>query len=214
MTDLPRTHGSPFVKICGVKTETDLQACVSCGVDAVGLVMVPGSPRHLEVHEALELFAGMPAELEPIGLFVDPDMELLEVWPGSWIQLHGEETPEQVAAIAAETGQRIIKAIPFDPDACRFWDDHPAVSVLLVDGPRGGSGEPFDHARLAEVLPALETPVVIAGGLGPENVATVVHDHQPFGVDVSSGVESSRGVKDHDRIRAFVAAARGTSQPV
>ncbi|MCP4834239.1 MAG: phosphoribosylanthranilate isomerase [Phycisphaera sp.] len=213
MTDLPRTHGTPFVKICGVKTEDDLEACVSCGVDAVGLVMVPGSPRNLEVHEALGLLAGMPAELEPIGLFVDPDMELLEVWPGSWIQLHGEETPEQVSTFAAETGQRIIKAIPFDPEACRFWDEHPAVSVLLVDGPRGGSGEPFDHARLAEVLPELETPVVIAGGLGPENVATVVRDLGPFGVDVSSGVESSRGVKDHDRIRAFVAAARDHQGP-
>ena len=133
----------------------------------------------------------------------------LEAWPGEWIQLHGEETPERVAAIAAETGHRIVKAIPFDPDACRLWDEHPDVELLLVDGPRCGSGEPFDHARLADVLPDLKTPVVIAGGLDPDTVADVVRDHRPFGVDVSSGVESTRGVKDHDRIRAFVAAARG-----
>ncbi|MCP4012735.1 MAG: phosphoribosylanthranilate isomerase, partial [Phycisphaeraceae bacterium] len=75
-------------------------------------------------------------------------------------------------------------------------------------GPRGGSGEPFDHAALAPLLATLEKPVVIAGGLDPETVAEVVRDLGPFGVDVSSGVESSRGVKDHDRIRAFVAGTR------
>lgn len=208
MKNLPGIGRRPFVKICGVRTPEDLAACAACHVDAVGLVMVPGSPRRLEIHEALGLFAGMPAELEPIGLFVNPDMELVEVWPGSWIQLHGDETPERVASISAETGLQIIKAIRFDAEECRRWDEHPAVSILLVDGPRGGSGEPFDHQLLVEVLPELQTPVVIAGGLGPETVADVVRDLQPFGVDVSSGVESTRGVKDHDRIRAFVAAAR------
>ncbi|MAD78443.1 MAG: N-(5'-phosphoribosyl)anthranilate isomerase [Planctomycetaceae bacterium] len=209
MTELPGTGRRPFVKICGVRTPEDLAVCAACGVDAIGLVLAPGSPRRLDLHEALGLFAGMPAELEPIGLFVDPEMEVIEVWPGSWIQLHGEETPERVASIAAETGHRIIKAIRFDPEECRRWDEHPAVSMLLVDGPRGGSGEPFDHSRLAEVLPELSTPVIVAGGLGPENVGDVVRDLGTFGVDVSSGVESTRGVKDHDRIRGFVAAARG-----
>lgn len=209
MSDLPGLGRPPFVKICGVRTEADLATCVEAGVDAVGFVFASGSPRELAIPEAMALLAGLPTGLEAIGLFVDPAMDALEAWPGEWIQLHGEETPERVAAIAAETGHRIIKAIPFDPDACRLWDEHPDVELLLVDGPRGGSGEPFDHARLAEVLPALETPVVIAGGLDPANVARVVGDHRPFGVDVSSGVESTRGVKDHDRIRAFVAAARG-----
>ena len=209
MSDLPGLGRPPFVKICGVRTEADLATCAEAGVDAVGFVFASGSPRELAIPEAMALLAGLPTGLEAIGLFVDPAMDALEAWPGEWIQLHGEETPERVAAIAAETGHRIIKAIPFDPDACRLWDEHPDVELLLVDGPRGGSGEPFDHARLAEVLPALETPVVIAGGLDPANVARVVGDHRPFGVDVSSGVESTRGVKDHDRIRAFVAAARG-----
>ncbi len=209
MNDLPGLGHPPFVKICGVRTEADLATCVAAGVDAVGFVFAPGSPRELAIPEAMALLAGLPTGLEAIGLFVDPAMDGLEAWPGEWIQLHGEETPERVAAIAAETGHRIVKAIPFDPDACRLWDEHPDVELLLVDGPRGGSGEPFDHARLADVLPDLETPVVIAGGLDPDTVADVVRDHRPFGVDVSSGVESTRGVKDHDRIRAFVAAARG-----
>ena len=209
MTDLPGIGHAPFVKICGVRTEMDLTVCAACDVDAVGLVFAPGSPRELSPAEAIDLYAGMPSTLEAIALFVDPGMELLEVWPGEWIQLHGQETPERVTSIAAETGHRIVKAIPFDPDACRMWDDHPDVEILLVDGPRGGSGEPFDHGRLAEVLPEIKTPVVIAGGLDPDTVADVVRDHRPFGVDVSSGVESTRGVKDHDRIRAFVAAARG-----
>lgn len=201
----------PFVKICGIRTREDLAVCRECGVDAVGLVMAPGSPRELEPAVAIELLSAVPGDLEAIGLFVDPAMELLEVWPGEWIQLHGEETPERVTAIAAETGHRIVKAIPFDRDACLLWDDHPDVELLLVDGPRGGSGEPFDHDRLREVLPRLETPVVVAGGLHPRNVGEVVGMLAPFGVDVSSGVESSRGVKDHDRIRAFVAAARSAT---
>ena len=113
-----------------------------------------------------------------------------------------------ITAIAAMTGHRIIKAIPFDADAVRAWDEHPDVEVLLVDGPSGGGGMRFDHAALAAILPELAKPVVIAGGLDPEIVGDVVRDLGPFGVDVSSGVESSRGVKDHDRIRAFVAAAR------
>ncbi len=205
---IPAGGTRPLVKICGVRTESDLTVCAACDVNAVGLVFAPGSPRELSPAEAIALYAGMPSTLEAIALFVDPQMELLEVWPGEWIQLHGEETPERVTTIAAETGHRIVKAIPFDPDACRMWDDHPDVEILLVDGPRGGSGKPFDHGRLADVLPRLKTPVVIAGGLDPDTVADVVRDHQPFGVDVSSGVESKRGIKDHDRIRAFVAAAR------
>ncbi len=202
---------APFVKICGIRSREDLEVCRACGVDAVGLVMAPGSPRELAPAAAIELLSSAPGELEAIGLFVDPAMELLEVWPGEWIQLHGQETPERVAAIAAETGHRIVKAISFDRDACLRWDDHPAVELLLVDGPRGGSGEPFDHARLTDVLPRLETPVIVAGGLHPRNVADVVTRQAPFGVDVSSGVESTRGVKDHDLIRAFVAAARPTT---
>jgi len=110
--------------------------------------------------------------------------------------------------VAVETGHRIIKAFPFDADDCRRWDEHPDVEILLIDGPRGGSGEPFDHAALAPLLATLEKPVIIAGGLDPETVGEVVRDLGPFGVDVSSGVESSRGVKDHDRIRGFTAAAR------
>ena len=198
----------PMVKICGVRTPADLEACATAGVDAVGLVFAPGSPRELDPAAFVDLIAEMPDALEPIGLFVDPDTDLLEAWPGAWIQLHGEESAARVTSIAAETGHRIIKAFSFDADACRRWDEHPDVEILLIDGPRGGSGEPFDHAALAPLLATLQKPVIIAGGLDPEIVGDVVRNLEPFGVDVSSGVESSRGVKDHDRIRGFVAAAR------
>ncbi len=207
---LPFRGDDPFVKICGIRTTEDLEVCAACGVDAVGLVFASGSPRALDPAAAVDLIAGMPEEVEPIGLFVDPEIEGVEWWPGAWIQLHGEETPERVAAIAAETGHRIVKAIAFEAEACRVWDEHPDVDLLLVDGPRGGSGQGFDHAALAALMPELSTPVVVAGGLGPETVADAVRTIRPFGVDVSSGVESTRGVKDHDRIRAFVDAARGS----
>jgi phosphoribosylanthranilate isomerase len=207
--DLLLPTSLPLVKICGVRTPADLEACAAAGANAVGLVFAPGSPRELAPTEVIDLIAEMPDELEPIALFVDPANDLVDAWPGAWIQLHGEETPERVTAIAAMTGHRIIKAIPFDADAVLAWDEHPDVEILLIDGPRGGSGEPFDHAALAPLLATLAKPVIIAGGLDPETVAEVVRGLQPFGVDVSSGVESTRGIKDHDRIRAFVAAARG-----
>ena len=207
--DLLLPTSLPLVKICGVRTPADLEACAAAGANAVGLVFAPGSPRELAPTEVIDLIAEMPDELEPIALFVDPANDLVDAWPGAWIQLHGEETPERVTAIAAMTGHRIIKAIPFDADAVLAWDEHPDVEILLIDGPRGGSGEPFDHAALAPLLATLVKPVIIAGGLDPETVAEVVRGLQPFGVDVSSGVESTHGVKDHDRIRAFVTAARG-----
>ena len=205
---LPIRGPHPFVKICGVRTAEDLAVCDACGVDAVGIVFAEDSPRQVDPAAAMELLAARPDAIEPIGLFVDPEIELVEHWPGSWIQLHGDETPERVASIAMETGHRIVKAIPFDPEACRVWDDHPNVELLLIDGPRGGSGRGFDHAALAALMPELRTPVIIAGGLGPESVTGAVRVIQPFGVDVSSGVERVRGVKDHERIRAFVTAAR------
>ncbi len=207
--DLLLPTSLPLVKICGVRTPADLEACAAAGANAVGLVFAPGSPRELAPTEVIDLIAEMPDELEPIALFVDPANDLVDAWPGAWIQLHGEETPERVTAVAAMTGHRIIKAIPFDADAVLAWDEHPDVEILLIDGPRGGSGEPFDHAALAPLLATLAKPVIIAGGLDPETVAEVVRGLQPFGVDVSSGVESTRGIKDHDRIRAFVTAARG-----
>ena len=199
----------PLVKICGVRTPADLEACAAAGANAVGLVFAPGSPRELDPAEVVDLIVEMPDALEPIALFADPANDLVDAWPGAWIQLHGEETPERVTAIAAMTGHRIIKAIPFEVDACRAWAEHPDVAVLLIDGPRGGGGRRFDHAALAEILPELTKPVMIAGGLDAEIVTDVVRHLQPFGVDVSSGVESTRGVKDHDRIRAFIRAARG-----
>ncbi|MDA0296673.1 MAG: N-(5'-phosphoribosyl)anthranilate isomerase, partial [Planctomycetota bacterium] len=165
--DLLLPTSLPLVKICGVRTPADLEACAAAGANAVGLVFAPGSPRELAPTEVIDLIAEMPDELEPIALFVDPANDLVDAWPGAWIQLHGEETPERVTAIAAMTGHRIIKAIPFDADAVLAWDEHPDVEILLIDGPRGGSGEPFDHAALAPLLATLAKPVIIAGGLDP-----------------------------------------------
>ena len=144
----------------------------------------------------------------PVGLFQNPapaDVSGGLGRPSPWIQLHGDEDE---AFIASLDGRHVIRGFRYDEEQVRRWDACPDVDVLLIDGSAGGHGESFEHGRLVAMMSDIETPVVLAGGLTPDNVAEAIRVVQPFGVDVSSGVESSRGVKDHGLIRAFCEAAR------
>ncbi len=192
------------IKICGLRSERDLDAAVSCGADAVGFVFVDASPRCVARVEADRLCALLPPEVLPVAVLQNHgDLQSFADWPG-WLQLCGEEDER----LFAEAPCPVIRAFEWNDSVIRRWDASGDVSALLVDGSRGGLGRSFDHEPLASIMPSLVHPVIIAGGLDPENVAAAIHTLQPFGVDVSSGVESTPGEKSPDLIRAFCAAAR------
>lgn len=200
-----------FVKVCGITTPDMLEVCVDAGVDAVGVVFAARSVRHIEPDAARTLGERLPASIEFVGVFQDATTtEVLgaaRIAGLTTVQLHGAVEPGGIDAAEA-AGLRVIRALGAGEYAAGAADDSllPAVRLLL-DGPDPGSGEAADPASLLSRLP--ERSWLLAGGLSPENVAERIRAYSPYGVDVSSGVESSRGVKSAELIRAFVAAARG-----
>jgi phosphoribosylanthranilate isomerase len=197
------------VKICGVRTPDDARAAADAGAAMVGLVFAEGSPRRIDRAQAEAILAALPTGVEPVALLVDAsaDHAVLGWWRGR-VQLHGNEDEATCAAIAAR-GHRLMRGFPFSPEAVRRWDACAAIDTLVVDGPRGGGGVAFDHGSLAAMVPALRARVLLAGGLTPGNVSEAIRAVRPWGVDVSSGVERERGVKDRALIRAFCRAALG-----
>jgi phosphoribosylanthranilate isomerase len=211
---------SLLVKICGVTTPDAIDAAVSAGADMIGLVFFPKSPRHLSITAARSLADRAAGRARVVALTVDATDEDLETIVAGLspdlLQLHGEETPERVAAVRAAFSLPVMKAVGVaGADDLAAIDAYAAVSdMLLVDAkpPKtadalpGGNGLTFDWRLVAGLDPG--RPVMLSGGLHPGNVAEAVRLTRLSGVDVSSGVESTPGRKDPDRIRAFVAAAR------
>ncbi len=217
------------IKICGVTTAEDAQAAVECGADAVGLNFYPPSPRFLArpaaaaVAGALEEYVAA-GRCHRVGLFVDPPADVLrstlEAVPLEWLQLHGDETPEQLAEIAAAFPKlRIIKAFRCGPaglEPCRTFLHRcrqigTLPQMVLLDGYRagqyGGTGTQADWDLAVQYQAENGPPLILAGGLHPENVAQAIGAVRPAAVDTASGVESSPGVKDAGKVQAFVAAA-------
>ncbi|MFZ4410225.1 MAG: phosphoribosylanthranilate isomerase [Paracraurococcus sp.] len=207
------------VKICGVNDAAGFDAAVAAGADLIGFVFFPPSPRAVTPAEAAALSARADGGPERVGLFVDPDDALLEAVLAALsldvIQLHGEETPARAAAIRARFGLPVMKAlgvaVPADLDALAGYA--PVVDRFLLDAKPppgaalpGGNAAAFDWRLVAGA--AIPRPWLLAGGLTPDNVAEALRQSGAPGVDVSSGVERARGVKDPARIAAFVAAAR------
>jgi phosphoribosylanthranilate isomerase len=204
------------IKICGLTTPQDAAAAVEFGADALGFNFWPGSKRYLRMETAGDWIAVLPGNVEKVGILVNPSWDEANAAAGTAgitaLQLHGSETPEFCHRLV-EAGIRFEKAIPVtDADSVAKVPDFFTRTLLLDSGGTGkfgGSGRTFPWEiarRFVEANPALR--VVLAGGLTPENVAGAVAMVQPFGVDVTSGVESSPGHKDHGRLRAFIAAAR------
>lgn len=197
------------IKICGITSAGAAAAAVEAGADAIGFVFADGSPRRIERDLAVSLAAGLHPFVEPVTVWRNQPEDEVVAWTGRCLQFHGDEDEAYLGAISAKGIDRvIIRGFHFSPDAVRRWTTCPAVSALLIDGPDPGSGEAFDHKALAALMARITKPVILAGGLMPENVGEAIRIVRPFAVDVSSGVESSPGVKDPALIGAFCEAVR------
>lgn len=208
-----------MIKICGLSTPATLDAALAAGADMVGFVRFPLSPRHLDLDLGRDLARRAEGRAERVLLLVDPDDRELDdavaALRPDLIQLHGQEAPERVAAIRTRAGLPVMKAVGIaDPaDIARLELYAGAADRLMVDakptpGARlpGGNGVSFDWSLLAGLDRARH--LMLSGGLDPDNVARAIAASGVRAVDVSSGVEKRPGVKDPDKITAFVAAAR------
>lgn len=196
------------VKICGLTNLDDALAAAHAGADALGFVFAP-SPRQISPQKAREIIAALPPMVITVGVFQNAhpeEVSQVRRYCGlSLVQLHGEETESETACL----GPGVIKALsvgktPPDPLA------YPMATLLLdtaASGKSGGTGLSFDWGLAAPV--AAQRPVILAGGLNPDNVAQAILVAGPCAVDVSSGVESAPGRKDHDQIARFIASAKG-----
>lgn len=211
------------IKICGIKDPDTALAAIDSGADAIGLVFVEKSPRYVTLDQAKALTAALPDDAVSVGLFVDTPGEVMKQIMDeanlTVAQLHGHESIDDLDPLF---GYPAWKALPFDEDFRRIassWDHDPRVEALLIDTPptgelTGGSGITFDWAGLAKVKEHFAKPIILAGGLTPDNVGEAIRIVQPYAVDVSSGVESSRGVKDVGLIKAFCGAVRAADDTI
>lgn len=199
------------IKVCGITRCEDALAAAEAGVDAIGLVFYPPSPRHLEIGQAAEIAACLPPFVTTVGLFVNADSETIaEVVDRvgiDLIQFHGNECPDYCAGHRRPwiRALRMKEDIDLVAEAARFDSARGLLLDAYRPGVPGGTGETFDWARIPR---ALAGRIVLAGGLSPDNVADAVARVHPWGVDVSGGVESAPGIKDRRLIARFVEAVR------
>ena len=197
-----------FVKVCGLSTPESVQAAVESGADAVGFVLTK-SPREVSPERTRVLLGGVPAGIAAVGVFRHETAAAAVATARAagleWVQLHGSRTREDVRTVH-DGGLRLIRAVTLGatPEEFADWGE----DLLLVDAAVPGSGEAWDYALMRDKGLA-GRKWLLAGGLSPENVASAVEAAAAWGVDVSSGVESSRGVKDLAKVRAFVKNAKG-----
>ena len=210
-----------IVKICGISTPDTLEATIGAGADFVGFVFFEKSPRHIALETAAALGAQAAGRIRKVALSVDADddalAQIVAALAPDMLQLHGAETPARVAAVKARFGLPVIKAIGVasaeDVAASRAYDD--IADILLFDAKPapgasvpGGAGVAFDWTLLRDIR---APNWMLSGGLDPDNVAEALRLTQAPAVDVSSGVERARGVKDNAKIAAFAAAVRSLS---
>lgn len=207
------------IKICGLSQESDVDHAVALGADAIGLVFYPPSPRYVTPQRAAELARRVPPFVTVVGLFVNTDAAMLrqivDTVPLALLQFHGDESPEQCRALAAAAGNRpwihalrvgtdMTSAADLLQSAQAYAGAQGVLFDALVQG-YGGGGKVFDWSLIpGELAPR----AVLSGGLNAQNVTEAIARVRPYAVDVSSGVEARRGVKDHARMTAFVQAVR------
>ena len=198
------------IKICGLTRERDVDEAVEAGADAIGLVLYARSPRHVGVERAGELARRLPPFVTPVLLFVNATPEEIAAGvaavPNALLQFHGDELPEDCAA----PGRPYLRAARMAPgvDLLDLASRHPGAAGLLLDAHvegYGGGGKAFDWSLIPANVPC---PVVLSGGLNPANVTDGVRRVRPWAVDVSSGVESAKGIKDAGLMRRFCEAVK------
>ncbi|QLD90411.1 phosphoribosylanthranilate isomerase [Natronomonas salina] len=203
------------VKVCGVTTREDLETAIEAGADAVGFIVDVSvdTPREIADQRAVELARATPPFVTTV-LVTMPDrpeatVDLASRVQPDVVQVHGDLTPGDLAYLSAKVHGDVVKAA--SPEEAPDYDT--VADALLVDSldeaGAGGTGETHDWERTRELVDSLSSPVVLAGGLTPENVAEAVEVVRPFAVDVASGVESEPGRKDSEAVAAFVEAAGG-----
>ncbi len=203
------------VKICGLTREADVDAAAAAGADAIGLVFHPASPRAVTPDLARRLCDHLPPFVTVVGLFVDAPQEavssVLDRVPLELLQFHGDEDP----ALCASFGRRWLKAVRMRPglDLDAVARHYAGAAGLLLDAYdpvlAGGTGQRFDWGRIPATL---ARRIVLAGGLTPENVADAIRRVRPYGVDVSGGVESAKGIKDRAKIFRFMQGVKDGEQ--
>lgn len=199
-------------KICGITRLEDVQAVVQAGADAIGFVFFPPSPRHVDIEQASLLVQAIPAYVQSVGLFVNSSAEeiqnILKKVPLDILQFHGDESPEQCKQIAQAVGRRWYKAIQVKPELdivekINKYQKFGASAVLLDawhPDLKGGTGHSFDWTT----FPKLNIPLILAGGLNPDNIEQAILTTQAYAVDVSGGVESAKGIKDQQLVERFM----------
>ena len=200
---------SVFIKVCGITRASDARHAVEQGATALGFVLWPRSPRAITADRAAEIVAELPAHVMSVGVFVNESIDSIRSTAEhvglTAVQLHGDEPPAYADALdwpiirAVSVGEINLAADAWSPDTALLVDNVDPVR-------RGGTGSAVDWTQAAGV--AKTRRVVLAGGLTPDNVATAIRAVHPFGVDVSSGVESTPGVKDLDKVAQFISNAR------
>lgn len=203
------------IKICGITNLDDALAAADYGADALGFNFYKKSPRYIEPEKAAEIISQLPPFILPIGVFVNEREEKIRENQAltclQTIQLHGDESPE----FCRRFGGRVIKAFQIkDKESIKHMAHYHVGAFLLDsyrDGLRGGTGVTFDW-HLAVVAKTFGR-IIVAGGLTPDNVAEAVKLVQPYGVDVTGGVEREKGIKDHAKLKKFIIEVRRASRP-
>ncbi len=213
------------IKLCGLTRPEDVRQAVAAGADAIGLVFYPPSPRYVSAAAAAGLAQALPPMVSSVGLFVNASLtevsEVLRHVPLSMLQFHGDETPAQCREIAEAVQRPFMRALRVRPDTTSanllesdsaYRTASPLFSGLLLDtwsDAYGGTGKVFDWS----LIPAeIAHQAVLSGGLNVQNVTDAVRQVRPFAVDVSSGIESAKGIKDATLMRAFVSAVRAADE--
>ncbi|AFM33611.1 MULTISPECIES: phosphoribosylanthranilate isomerase [Stutzerimonas stutzeri group] len=198
-------------KICGITRVDDALTAAKAGADAIGLVFYAKSPRAVDVRQAREIVAALPPFVTTVGLFVNASRceinEILDAVPLDMLQFHGDETPAQCEGFHRPwfKALRVGNGEDIEAQVARYANASGILLDTFVAGVPGGTGERFDWSLIPA---ALAKPLILAGGLTAENVQQAIAQVRPYAVDVSGGVEASKGVKDASKVMAFVGRVR------